>query len=106
MEKLAEQLIEIATDLATDAKGKASVLQKQLAEIEAEKRATETALTTANLALQRLSSFVSIRGGDLQCPRCWIYNENVAGLRPIGGGTKTVDKFRCDECEQEFELTF
>ena len=71
----AEQLIEIATELATDVKGEVATLQRRLAELENGKLEMEARLDAAKFALQRLSSFVSVRGNDLQCPRCWILNE-------------------------------
>jgi hypothetical protein len=84
----AEQLIEIATELAMDVKGEAATLQRRLAELENRKLEMEARLDAAKFALQRLSSFVSVRGNDLQCPRCWILNEAPANLQPIDGGTK------------------
>jgi hypothetical protein len=83
----------IATELAMDVKGEAATLQQHLAELENRK-----------LALQRLSSFVSIHGAELQCPRCWILNDAAASLRPIDGGKKDQDSFQCTVCESEFGL--
>jgi hypothetical protein len=82
----ADQLIEIATELALDAKDEVADLQRKLSAVETAKIEIEARLRTANHALGRLSSFVSIRGSDLQCPRCWINNEVIASLRPAGGG--------------------
>jgi hypothetical protein len=47
---------------------------------------------TAKHALERRSGFVSMRGSDLQCPRCWINNEVIASLRPVGDDTEIYDK--------------
>jgi hypothetical protein len=100
----AEQLIEIATELAMDVKGEVATLQRRLAELENRKLEIEARLDAAKYALQRLSSFVSVRGTEFQCPRCWILKEAIASLRPIDGETKDQDSFRCIVCESEFGL--
>jgi hypothetical protein len=100
----AEQLIEIATELAMDVKGEVATLQRRLAELENRKLEIEARLDAAKYALQRLSSVVSVRGTEFQCPRCWILNEAIASLRPIDGETKDQDSFRCIVCESEFGL--
>jgi hypothetical protein len=100
----ADQLIEIATELAMDAKDDLADLQRKLSAIETAKVEIEARLHIANHALERLSSFVSIRGSDLQCPRCWINNEVIASLRPASGGTTTYDNFRCETCKSDFNL--
>ena len=51
-----------------DAKDEAAALQRHLAELETRKLEMEARLSTAKFALQRLSSFVSVRGTELQCP--------------------------------------
>ena len=75
-----------------------------VAELENRKLEIEARLDAAKYALQRLSSFVSVRGTEFQCPRCWILNEAIASLRPIDGETKDQDSFRCIVCESEFGL--
>jgi transposase-like protein len=98
----ADQLIEIATELAMDAKDNVAGLQHKLSAIETAKVEIEGRLHIANHALQRLSSFVSVRGSDLQCPRCWINNEVTASLRPANGGSG--NEFRCETCKSNFNL--
>jgi len=88
----ADQLIEIATELAVDAKDNLADLQRKLSAIETAKVEIEARLHTANHALERLSSFVSIRGSDLQCPRCWIINGVIASLRPANDGNSGREK--------------
>jgi hypothetical protein len=63
----------------------------------------EARLQIANHALERLGSFVSIRGNDLQCPRCWITNEVIANLRPASG-SDSAQQFRCETCKSDFNL--
>jgi transposase-like protein len=100
----ADQLIEIATELAMDAKDNIADLQRKLSAVETAKVELEARLRTANHALERLSSFVSIRGNDLQCPRCWINNEVIASLRPASDGNSGHDNFRCETCKSDFKL--
>ena len=57
----ADQLIEIAT-----AKDDVADLQRKLSAIETAKVEIESRLHIANHALERLSSFVSMRGSDLK----------------------------------------
>jgi len=64
----ADQLIEIATELAIDAKDDLADLQRKLSAIEIAKVEIEARLHIANHALKRPGCFVSIRGNDLQCP--------------------------------------
>ena len=100
----ADQLIEIATDFAMDAKDNVADLQRKLSAVEIAKVELEARLLTANHALERLSSFVSIRGSDLQCPRCWINNEVIANLRPASGGDSGHDNFQCETCKSNFNF--
>jgi hypothetical protein len=100
----ADQLIEIATELAMDAKDNLADLQRKLSAIETAKVEIEARLHTANHALERLGTFVSIRGSDLQCPRCWINNEVIASLRLANVGDSGRDEFRCEICKSSFKL--
>jgi hypothetical protein len=84
--------------------GQCCELQRKLSAVETAKLEIEARLNTANHALERLSSFVSIRGSDLQCPRCWINNEVIASLRPASGGPSAHDNFRCETCKSDFNL--
>jgi hypothetical protein len=98
----ADHLIEMATELAMDAKDNVADLRRKFSAIA--KVELEARLHTANHALGRLSSFVSIRGSDLQCPRCWINNEVIASLRPASGGDSGYDNFQCETCKSNFNL--
>ena len=100
----ADQLIEIATELAMDAKDNLADLQRKLSAIETAKVEIESRLHTANHALERISSFVSIRGSDLQCPRCWINNEVIAKLQPASGSDSARRHFQCETCKSDFNL--
>jgi hypothetical protein len=64
----ADQLIEIATELAMDAKDNVTDLQRKLSAIETAKLEIEARLHTAYHALERLSSFLSIREAISNAP--------------------------------------
>lgn len=98
------QLTDLAQEIATNASGRAAALQHELLQIETRKGEVEAQLHAANLAYERLSSFVPVRGGNLQCPRCWIDRETVASLRPVGGGTRGLDIFECTNCYAQLTL--
>jgi hypothetical protein len=100
----ADQLIEVATELALEAKEEASKLERLLTELENRKREMEAHLLTGKMALERLSTFVSVRGDDLQCPRCWINREVSATLKSVTAGGQDQDSFRCTICQSEFAL--
>jgi hypothetical protein len=93
----ADQLIEVATELALEAKEEAPKLERMLTELESRKREMEDRLLTGKMALERLRTFVSERGDDLQCPRCWIKREVSATLKSV-----TVGEFRCTICQSHF----
>jgi len=99
-----EQLVEIATDLAMNAKDNVADLERKLLAIETAKTEIEARLRAGKNALERLSGFVSMRGNELQCPRCWIHNEFIASLRPVGPDTKINHNFRCNKCDSDFNL--
>ena len=99
-----EQLVEIATELAIEAKDNVADLERKLSAIETAKIEIQTRLRTGKHALERLSGFVSMRGSELQCPRCWINNEVIASLRFVGAGTEIYVTFRCNTCESDFNL--
>jgi hypothetical protein len=100
----ADQLIEIATELAMDAKDNVADLRHKLSAVETAKVEIEARLHIANHALERLTSFVSVRGSDLQCPRYWINNEMIATLRQTDDGNSGHGTFRCENCESDFNL--
>jgi len=101
-----DQIREIARGLAQQAQHRAAVLECELKTIETRKNEIQTQLRTAKLAHDLLRRFVPIRGGDLQCPRCWIEHKTTASLRAVGGGTIHIDNFRCDRCQRDFPLRF
>jgi hypothetical protein len=101
------QLQEMAAEFARNAQSQATHLHHELLEIERRKRQIEAKFHVANLAHDRLASFVPALEGNFLCPRCWINNEVRSSLRPIGGGgTSTEDLFRCNTCELEIALRF
>ena len=100
------QLIELSKEIALRNQFRATQIERELAEIEAQKAKLQGELHTANVAHERLSRFVPIRWGDLQCPSCWANHETRSSLRPIGAGDEKTDNFRCNTCDETFALTF
>jgi uncharacterized protein (UPF0212 family) len=82
---LSEQLVEIATELAIEAKGNVADLERKLSAIETAKSEIEARLRTGKHALERLSGFVSMRGSDLQCPVAGSTTDSlqVSGLSAV-----------------------
>jgi hypothetical protein len=93
------QLQDMAAEFARNAQSQATHLHHDLLEIEAK-------LHVANLARDRLASFVPSLRAISKAPGFWINNELRSSLRAIGGGTSTEDLFRCNTCEVEIALRF
>jgi hypothetical protein len=101
----ASEIVQQAQILATHAASRAAALEHELAEMEKRKGELQSQLHAAHLAHKRLGRFVPERGGELQCPRCWIDHGIFATLRPIGSGTARHDIFRCNACYAEFKFS-
>jgi DNA repair exonuclease SbcCD ATPase subunit len=101
-----DQIREIARGLVQQAQHRAAALERELKAIETRKHEINTQLRSAQVAHDRLRSFVPIRAGDLQCPRCWVEHKTTASLRAVGGGTTHIDNFRCNSCQRDFPLRF
>jgi hypothetical protein len=99
-----KQMIEIAQEISFRQQSRAARIKRQLAQLEAQKAKLEVEWHAANLAHERLGRFVPIRGGNLQCARCWIEHETISDLRSIGGGSGRTDIFRCNTCDETFAL--
>jgi hypothetical protein len=100
------QLQDMAAEFARNAQSQATHLHHDLLEIERRKRQIEAKLHVANLARDRLASFVPSLRAISKAPGFWINNELRSSLRAIGGGTSTEDLFRCNTCEVEIALRF
>jgi len=97
----------VATELASHLKTRYASLQRELAQIEAQRAAIEQQLKTAGLAAQRLHRFQPQIGEDFQCPRCWIERERRSILTPVSTGrAQREDFFRCGDCGFEFFVPF
>lgn len=101
----ADQLKQLAIEIANDVQERALSRKKELAEIEIRKAQIEAQLESAQLCRNRLSSFTPEIGGDLQCPRCWVVNEARTALTPVPGG-HMADQFKCKVCHQEIEIPY
>jgi hypothetical protein len=80
-------------------------LEDELADIEKRKAEIEANLSAAKVAHGRAATFEPEIGGNLQCPRCWIYDGNKVSVRPVPG-TDKQDFFRCNKCEELYRFSF
>lgn len=95
-----DEIAQLAVQEHTRFQERASELKRQLRELETHKAQIESQLQETNLALDRLASFEPERGGDLQCPGCWIAQGVHSPLIPMPG-TKGASIFRCASCHFE-----
>ncbi len=80
-------------------------LEAELAQMKTRKLAIENELQSASLAVQRASEFVTNRMGlDYYCPRCWIKHGRRSPITPIGSDDPHVDLFRCETCNNRYEI--
>jgi hypothetical protein len=91
----AGQLYETAGRLAKYAQSSAAALEEERLQIEMRKREVEAQLDAANFAHKRLANFVPIRGGDFQCPRCWIDHGTASNLQTTAKNRSSTENFRC-----------
>ncbi|MDR3376721.1 MAG: hypothetical protein P4L98_23630 [Ancalomicrobiaceae bacterium] len=95
------QIQQITAELAKRAQLRVSSLRREVAELEKALEEKKAALATAELGPARLERFQVKQGVDLMCPYCWMGHERHAILKPIGGGTRHEDFFRCSTCQQD-----
>ena len=89
-----------AKELVEELRARRPFLEIELAELNKRKREVEAQLAAVPDADARYAKFESEIDGNLQCPRCWIYNKRNAIVRPeLNKGNKV---FRCDDCGREF----
>ena len=78
-------------------------IEEELLELEDQKATLIARRDALRFGPQRLLNFEPAFGADLQCPRCWIYNEIRSTLTPIPG-TDQKDLFRCPTCGLHVEI--
>ena len=106
MPSFAEQLMEIANRVVLSHQGSVERIERELAEIEAQKATLQAQLRTAHLAQSSLRQYVPISGSNYNCPRCWVDREDLIAVHGTAHGKKATDTFRCPACDLEFELNF
>jgi hypothetical protein len=89
-----QALKEEAEFAARTLQGPASMLRRELRELEKRKAEIEARLAAAERSHGRLASFQPLVGRDYQCPRCWVRDGARSVLSPIPG-TATHDIMRC-----------
>jgi hypothetical protein len=90
-----------ARKYAEDLQQGAAILEREVGDLKKQIDERLAKIDSANLAYERVETFNETRGGDFQCPRCWIFHGVRASLRPIGSDTR-IDYFRCETCEASF----
>jgi DNA repair exonuclease SbcCD ATPase subunit len=96
----------IAQQRAEESQARASYLQREILNLEAQTAQKKAALHAASLAHERLANYEPILGRDFQCPICWIEHETRSALRPMYGGTRDLDLWRCGTCDTRFDIPF
>lgn len=97
-------MADVAKQLAASKERQAETLRHEREDLRAKMEKIEQQLSVAQNAAGRASMY-PITGGDTICPVCWVNGEQ-ASVRAIGGGTATFDRFRCNGCNQEFQVPF
>ena len=98
------EILKIAGEIAERLEATEACLHQEALNFEAKAAAKHAARNLARGARKRLANFeVEFRGYYL-CPTCWIEHETRSPMRAIGGGTDTVDFFRCTSCDQRFSV--
>ena len=100
---MAYPFLDIIDDIVADLNNGADKAKQKLVEIDAHQKklkAELAALEPRQLRAQELKS-----RDDRICAYCFILHGNEFPLRPIAGDDR-VDRFRCGECDREYETIF
>ena len=103
---IADELKQVAAEIARSLGARKAGLQTELAELEARESEIEALLKAETVSPVRLSNFEPQVGGDFQCPRCWIEHEKRSVLATEFRETRHEDLFRCQTCGYELEISF
>jgi hypothetical protein len=98
-------VLEIANEYATSLDRRMPTIQKELADMEAQKAQTEAQLDSARNALKRSREFPLLLRREPICPYCWIDSGRKASLRALGRAPDDdphLTVFRCNSCERAF----
>jgi aspartate/methionine/tyrosine aminotransferase len=95
-----DHLRKAANEIAQQAAARISNLDRQIAEIEEQKKKIETDRTKARGSLQRAANFPVKNGADYLCPSCWVDEGKMTPLNPIPSQTSD-DIFICPLCSYE-----
>ena len=96
-----ETLVNHATEISAHLQNQMSRLQRDREKIQAELAKIDSQIYAASLADRRLLDFQAKRGGELQCPKCWMEGGLHGNLAGVGRGTSSEDVFRCAVCRSE-----
>jgi aspartate/methionine/tyrosine aminotransferase len=95
-----DHLRKAANEIAQQAAARISNLDRQIAEIDEQKKKIETDRTKARGSLQRAANFPVKSGANYLCPSCWVDEGKMTPLNPIPSQTSD-DIFICPLCSYE-----
>jgi hypothetical protein len=90
-----EELKQEAISIANDLKQEYLEDDKELASLKAKIATLEARVSARPDPYVRAKEYV---GAADECPYCWVRRGIASPLKPVGGGTTTLDFFRCREC--------
>jgi hypothetical protein len=93
------RIADIIQHLISQLNHRTSSLQAQQPDSEEEILELEAELKAVHLAHVRAVGFKTGSASSGLCPRCWIMDGDESPLRPIGGGKRGQDFFRCGNCD-------
>jgi hypothetical protein len=102
---ITQVVLEIANEYATSLDRRIPTIQRELADIEAQKAQTEAQLDSASKALNRSREFPLLLRREPICPYCWIDSGRRDSLRALDHAPDDdprLDIFRCSSCERTF----
>jgi hypothetical protein len=92
-----DQLRREAAGFAEQLEGEAAAFAKRINELKAELAEVEKTLQSVQQAPRRTSTFNPGVFPNLNCPICWVRDEQQSQLKNLPSDTD-LDKWRCDEC--------
>jgi hypothetical protein len=103
MPSITDEMRHKAQEFAEHEHAKIVHLDKHLADIQKQKAEIEAEREKARGALKRAADFPVKSGADYLCPLCWVDDSVSSTLRPVSS-TDRHDIFRCNKCH--FEAVF
>ena len=100
---MSKELQVIALETANAIARRRQELSKKSLDLEVQLKELAAQIEIADRQIGRGPEYRPTRGGELQCPICWVREGELADLRPINSEEER-DKFECGRCREEFEM--